>query len=58
MLSVLGTILSVQFFGLGFLGEVNARIYFSANGKHNYQVRELVNFDSPGFARQSDRNAA
>ncbi len=56
ILSVLGTILSVQFFGLGFLGEVNARIYFAANGKQNYQVRELVNF-GPGSSGPRRRAA-
>jgi len=47
ILGVLGTILSAQFFGLGLLGEVNARIYFSGNDRRNYQVRELVNFAAP-----------
>lgn len=44
MLGTLGAILSVQFFGLGLLGEVNARIYYSTSGRRNFHVRELVNF--------------
>ena len=44
LLSILSAILSVQFFSLGLLGEVNARIYFSSGKRQNYQVRELVNF--------------
>jgi glycosyltransferase involved in cell wall biosynthesis len=47
LLSTLSTILSVQFFSIGLLGEVNARIYFRDNQHRNYQVRELVNFVSP-----------
>ncbi|MEZ6094570.1 MAG: glycosyltransferase family 2 protein [Pirellulaceae bacterium] len=46
LLSVLATILSVQFFSMGLLGEVNARIYFADNGHNNYQVRDRVNFSS------------
>ena len=43
LLAILSTILSVQFFSLGLIGEVCARIYFTAEGRQNYQVRELVN---------------
>jgi hypothetical protein len=46
VLAVLTMIIAGQFFGLGLLGEVNARIYFGSRGKHHYAVRELVNFDS------------
>jgi glycosyltransferase involved in cell wall biosynthesis len=45
LLGVLSTILSVQFFSLGLIGEVNARIYFSQGTRRNYQVRDKVNFD-------------
>lgn len=44
MLGAVGTILSCQLFGLGLLGEVNSRIYYSAGSKQNFHVRELVNF--------------
>jgi glycosyltransferase involved in cell wall biosynthesis len=44
LLTVLSSMLGVQFLSLGLLGEVNARIYYSANTKKNYAVRELINF--------------
>jgi glycosyltransferase involved in cell wall biosynthesis len=44
LLCILSAILSVQFFSLGLLGEVSARIYYSNPARKNYQVRELVNF--------------
>lgn len=47
LLSALSTVLSVQFFSLGLIGEVNARIYFRDQRHRNYQIRELVNFSSP-----------
>lgn len=50
-LAVLGTLLSAQFFGLGLIGEVNARIYFSASDRRNYHVRERINF---GFTPQRE----
>jgi glycosyltransferase involved in cell wall biosynthesis len=43
LLSVLGTIAAIQFFSLGLLGEVNARIYFASPARENYAIRELVN---------------
>ncbi len=46
LLSVLGTIVGVQFFGLGMLGELGARIYFSVRNMQPYAIRRLVNFDS------------
>lgn len=47
LLGILLTILSVQFFSLGLIGEVCARIYYSSGRRTNYQVREFVNFDAP-----------
>src|SRR5262245_34583424 len=43
LLSVLGVIAAIQFFSLGLLGEVNARIYYASQPKQNYAIRELVN---------------
>jgi glycosyltransferase involved in cell wall biosynthesis len=43
LLTVLGTIAAIQFFSLGLLGEVNARIYYSHADRQNYAIRELVN---------------
>ena len=45
LLGILSTILSVQFFSLGLIGEVCARIYFTSGQQTNYQVREWVNFE-------------
>lgn len=47
LLGFLATILSVQFFSLGLIGEVCARIYYTSENRTNYQVRDLVNFDGP-----------
>ena len=47
LLGILATILSVQFFSLGLIGEVCARIYYTSEHRTNYQVRELVNFEPP-----------
>ncbi len=54
-LSVLGVISAIQFFSLGLLGEVNARIYYASQPKQNYAIRELVNLDADG---QAHRRAA
>ena len=35
---------SIQFFSLGLLGEVNARVYYAQHGQRNYKVRSVVNF--------------
>src|SRR5205085_10353454 len=43
LLSVLGTIAAIQFFSLGLLGEVSARIYYGSGARQNYAIRELVN---------------
>ncbi len=45
MLSVISMLTSIQFFGLGLLGEVNARIYFNSPNRDVYTVRETVNQD-------------
>jgi hypothetical protein len=44
LLGILSTILSVQFFSLGLIGEVIVRVYFSHGQRSNYQVREFINF--------------
>ena len=46
LLSILSSILSIQFFSLGLLGEVAARIYFAQQHHQNYHVREWVNFEN------------
>ncbi len=44
MLSVVSLMLGTQFFSLGLLGEVCARIYFRNGARQTYEVRESVNF--------------
>jgi hypothetical protein len=48
LLTVLATLVSVQFLSLGLLGEVSARIYYTGQPKQNYAVREFVNFGPVG----------
>jgi glycosyltransferase involved in cell wall biosynthesis len=43
LLSILGTIAAIQFFSLGLLGEVSARIYYGQHHGQNYAIRELIN---------------
>jgi hypothetical protein len=43
LLAVLGAIAGIQFFSLGLLGEVNARIYYGSERRQNYAIRALVN---------------
>jgi glycosyltransferase involved in cell wall biosynthesis len=43
LLTVLGAIAAIQFFSLGLLGEVNARIYYGQARRQNYAIRELIN---------------
>jgi glycosyltransferase involved in cell wall biosynthesis len=43
LLAVLGTMAAIQFFSLGLLGEVSARIYYGQARRQNYAVRELIN---------------
>ncbi|MFN0017299.1 MAG: glycosyltransferase family 2 protein [Pirellulaceae bacterium] len=45
LLTVLSLIGSVQFFSLGLLGEVNARIYYASQPKQNFAIRDLINFE-------------
>jgi len=57
--SVLGVLVAMQFFSLGLLGEVNARIYFADQRQH-YRVRRRWNFpaDVPEQPRPEQRRAA
>jgi hypothetical protein len=52
MLSVFCMMASIQFFSLGLLGEVNARIYYGTGNRHHYAVREYVNFDEPSVSHE------
>ena len=48
LLAVLGAISGIQFFSLGLLGEVNARIYYGQARQRSYAVRELINCEAAG----------
>lgn len=58
LLSVLGSIAAIQFFSLGLLGEVNARIYYSQPAKQNYAIRELVNCGGGEMASSNEQKPA
>lgn len=58
LLGILATILSVQFFSLGLIGEVCARIYYTSENRTNYQIRERVNIEPPTILSIATRRAA
>jgi hypothetical protein len=41
-MTILAIISGIQLIGLGFLGEINMRTYYEAQGKPIYVVREIV----------------
>jgi glycosyltransferase involved in cell wall biosynthesis len=45
LLTIFSMMAGLQFFSLGLLGEVAARIYYGAQANKSYTIRELVNFD-------------
>ena len=45
LVAILSMMASLQFMGLGLLGEVATRIYYGSQQKQHYAIRELVNFD-------------
>lgn len=55
LMTIFSMMAGLQFFSLGLLGEVAARIYYGAHGNQNYTVRELVNFEpvQPNVAAHS-----
>ena len=52
--SLIAMAISVQLIGLGLIGEICTRIYYSADEKKSYRVREMVNFEAPTLAEGSD----
>jgi glycosyltransferase involved in cell wall biosynthesis len=46
LLSVLLTVVGVQFISLGLIGEVLSRTYFESQGKSAYQIRRTINLDN------------
>jgi glycosyltransferase involved in cell wall biosynthesis len=45
LLTIFSLMAGLQFFSLGLIGEVAARIYYGTQSKQNYAIRELVNFE-------------
>jgi glycosyltransferase involved in cell wall biosynthesis len=58
LLAVLATMAGIQFFSLGLLGEVSARIYYGSQQRQNYAVRELINCGDDLSPRMALRRAA
>jgi hypothetical protein len=58
LLTIFSLMVGVQFFSLGLLGEVSARIYYGSQPKQNYAVRELINFDGEDDAQRIRPRAA
>lgn len=59
LLTIFSGMASLQFFSLGLLGEVAARIYYGAQAKQNYAVRELINFATlPELSPKTSSRAA
>ena len=54
--SLIASVICVQMIGLGLIGEVCTRIYYSADGKNSYQVRSLVNFETKSTVEDSDED--
>ena len=42
ILSMLFLLVSIQFFSMGFLGEINIRTYYESQGKTIYHIREII----------------
>ncbi|MDZ7620242.1 MAG: glycosyltransferase family 2 protein [Patescibacteria group bacterium] len=53
LLAVAGVLASAQFVGLGLLGEVLARVYYTHHGKANYAVRETINFEDSSMVHRA-----
>ncbi len=58
LLACVTAVASLQFFSLGLLGEVNARIYYANQDKKSYAVRELVTFQPANGDDGISRRAA
>lgn len=53
LLTAFAMMAGIQFFSLGLLGEVNARIYFGSQQKQHYAVRALLNFEAADTVRRA-----
>lgn len=57
LMTALGFLAGLQFFSLGLLGEVNARIYLSQPDKSTYAVRSSLNFRCDRESHDDERRA-
>lgn len=53
LLSVMLTVIGVQFISMGLLGEMLARTYFESQGKHAYQIRTTINLHKDALAKKA-----
>jgi hypothetical protein len=53
LLTIFFMMAALQFFSLGLLGEVCARIYYTSQPKRHYAIRETLNLtgEGPSFPR-------
>jgi glycosyltransferase involved in cell wall biosynthesis len=58
LLTVFSGMIALQFFSLGLLGEVNARIYYASQPKQNYAIRQVVSLPSEDLQTANERRAA
>jgi glycosyltransferase involved in cell wall biosynthesis len=56
--SVFAALVAMQFLSLGLLGEFSTRIYYGRDGRQNYAVRRLVNFDADDLTDGPGRDEA
>ncbi|MFD2234500.1 glycosyltransferase family 2 protein [Phaeospirillum tilakii] len=54
LLSVFATLMGMMFVLLGFLAEMLVRVYYEAQGKPTYLIRDSINFDRPGQPGRSE----
>jgi glycosyltransferase involved in cell wall biosynthesis len=57
LLTAFSGMAGLQFFSLGLLGEVCARIYYGSQSKQNYAIREMVNIGETGTGASMKRAA-
>ncbi len=58
LLTVMSSMMGVQFLFFGMLGELCSRIYFAAQSQTNYTIRKMWNFEQPAVSLQQVRRAA
>ena len=57
LLTVMSTMMGVQFLFFGMLGELCSRIYFATHNQTNYTIRRTMNFDQHSIAIRQHRRA-